>query len=359
MIGNEISGCNAKTRRVSNAYRPDIFSLFNLARKRLEPKFPIDLVIAGTDEFFARAVYRKGNVPDTVQIADFLPDLLDEDEMLYVIGHEVGHLFFFNPTPPANKDNDHVKILPDRGGCPLPIWRIVCDAYVELRADCFGIMACGEVDFAISAFSKMLGKPEINDRDHIVNYFSFEEIRVQMKALKLLKRSSLQYEILDQPLFQAGRNLFSEETFNRKMRELFVPWMAITAEEFNALEECACAAIYVLLASGEGKLVSVPEKADKHMKRYTCRPELLSSFTSIEQAYARIEKLSPAMRNLNHFLKYRHFEFISSLAFELEPDQDVAEEFLRVIGNSLGLTMLEVRKYLDESSRPSELEKAS
>ena len=359
MTDNGINGCITKPRRVSSAYRPDIFSLFKLARKRLEPKFPIDLMIADTDEFFARAVYRNGNSPDTIQIAAFLPNMLHKDEMLFVIGHEVGHLVFFNTPPSGNEDNDHAKIIPDRGSCPLPIWRMVCDTYCELWADFFGIKACGEVDFAISAFSKMLGKPDINDRNHIVNYFSFEEMRVQMKALKLLKRSSLQYEILDQPLFQAGRNLFSEETFNRKLRHLFKPWMAITAEEFNALEECIGAAIYVLLASDAGNLEVIPDNVEKHMRRYFNRPELISSFNSIDQAYNRIEEMSPVIRNLGHFMKHRHFEFTSSLAFELEPDQDVAEEFLRVIGNSLGLTIWEVRQYLDEFRCHSELVKAS
>lgn len=117
---------------------------------------------------------------------------------------------------------------------------------------------------------------------------------------------------------------------------MFRPWMSVSIDDYNSLEQCVNAGIYVLLLGNDGSLKEVPASVIKYMGYDATKPELLSKFGTIDQSYAKIKELSPVLKNIDHFMKYRHFHFLSRLVFETESDSYVAEEFLWSVGTSFG-----------------------
>jgi len=181
------------------------------------------------------------------------------------------------------------------------------------------------------------------------------ELIMQMKILRQLEKSELFYKVIGRPLFGYGQNLNSEDVFYRKVERLFSPLFKCDAEEYDALMECRDAAFHILLRQEDGTIKSLPENT--HF-RHGFSIDRTMKFSSIEDAYGHIEKHSPCIARLDHFLKYRIFQDISNLAFEVEKDAFIADEFSRHIGGALGLSSNEIRMFIKGYAPCYEMKKA-
>lgn len=96
--------------------------------------------------------HREGE-PDVINVNSGLLQLMNDDELRFVIGHEIGHLI--------NGDSEmkHLVdfVFPEEAAMPLALrYKVqLWSQLAELEADRYGFVACQNLDQCVSAFFKM------------------------------------------------------------------------------------------------------------------------------------------------------------------------------------------------------------
>lgn len=153
--------------KVDKDLLPEFNALCEEVKDRLEVKDPVDFYVTGdsTLNAFSVAAEEEGK-PHIVNINSALFDLMDEDELRFVIGHELGHLI--------NKDTALKRLIyfvfpPDSTQAPITLeYKIrLHDQLAELVADRYGYLACGKLNSCVTAFFKLasgldLGKMNVS-----------------------------------------------------------------------------------------------------------------------------------------------------------------------------------------------------
>ncbi len=146
------------------------YHIFNEIKEALQFDEPVDFYITGDPSVnaFAIASQEEGE-PNIINVNSSLIQLMSDDELRFVIGHEMGHLI--------NKNATLVKLInfvfPH--GAPVPItlqYKIrLWQQLSELVADRFGYMAMPDINVCISAFFKMSSGLDFNKMDMKVEAF--------------------------------------------------------------------------------------------------------------------------------------------------------------------------------------------
>ncbi len=152
---------------------PELYALCHKITEDLGFQEPIDFYITGASEVNASAIGSDDpqKQPHVIEINSALFNLMSDDELRYIIGHEVGHLInrdssirqLFHFIYPTDEDKERV---PEFVANRFDLWRRIA----ELSADRYGYMACENLDACISAIFKMasglhLDKMKINITD--------------------------------------------------------------------------------------------------------------------------------------------------------------------------------------------------
>jgi hypothetical protein len=353
----------SNTRRVTPEKDPRLHSLFRSVMKLLKPKCRIGIRIGEIDSY-ACALPKTKDSSCTVCISEYALTVLDREELLFILGHEIGHIIMSLPPPVSQAAvyKDREPMFPDLAGYHPAIAKMVTDVYIESFANMFGISVVEDVDIAISVYNKLLYGPfpnkSVERPDDIVSFTDYAELGMQMQILRQLEKSEFFYDVIGKPLFGYGRNLVSEDTFCHSVNKMFKPWLECTADEYGALTECCHASLHILLRQEGGELKTLSEYSyiwDKFSEAE------ISKYASTEEAYLKIQELSPVLKGISHILKFRLFgDVIVYAAFEIEKDPYVSEEFVRDVGRYFGLASEELSQYLAlYQHRYGELRKAS
>ena len=169
--------------KVSTELLPQLFSLCEEVKAKLNFKEPIDFYITGNSEINASAFFAfDANLPHIVEINSGTYNLLNEDELKYVIGHEIGHLIdgdaiikgLFNFLYP---DKETLERCPDflLNRCEL------YNKLAELSADRYGYKASGSLETCVRAIFKMASGVDL------------EKMNVSMKVLMEENERHLDY----------------------------------------------------------------------------------------------------------------------------------------------------------------------
>lgn len=137
---------------------PELYAMCQEILDTLDFHEPIDFYITGTSEVNASAIGSDDpeKQPHVIEINSALFNLMSDDELRYIIGHEVGHLInrdtairqlihFIYPT------GEDVERAPEFLTNRFDLWRRIA----ELSADRYGYMACENLDACITAIFKM------------------------------------------------------------------------------------------------------------------------------------------------------------------------------------------------------------
>lgn len=159
--------------KVSEKLLPQFYALCEEVKEKLDYKEPIDFYITGNSEINACAAFSYDeNYPHMIEIYSGAYNLLSEDELKYLVGHEIGHLI----------DGDAIItgifrfLYPDEealDSCPEYLIKRF-DLYkqvAELSADRYGYMACENLETCVRAIFKMASGVDL------------EKMNVSMKAL--------------------------------------------------------------------------------------------------------------------------------------------------------------------------------
>ena len=148
------SNMEGHSLKVQPELLPNLHALCQKVKKRLKVEHPVDFYITGDSDVnaFSLAAEEDGE-PHIVNINSGLFDLMTDEELCFVIGHELGHLI--------NKDTALTRLInfvfPPEAAVPVTLqYKIrLHEQLAELVADRYGYLATKDLGVCVTAFFKM------------------------------------------------------------------------------------------------------------------------------------------------------------------------------------------------------------
>ena len=196
--------------KVNEKLAPRLYDSFVDVMKKLDFQESTEFFITNNPELNAFAISRlEPDESHIININSGLIDKVDDDELKFIVGHEIGHLISNNANIAQLLD----FVFVDQEETPLMMQHkiAVWDKLSELTADRFGFMACGRLDKVLSCFFKMasgLSVERLNfdpkafsiENEEILKYFketgsgnllSHPINPIRIKAVELFENSEL------------------------------------------------------------------------------------------------------------------------------------------------------------------------
>lgn len=279
---------------------PDFYALCQEVKQRLNFTEPVDFYITGDASVnaFSLAAEDKGE-PHIVNVNSALFDLMTQDELRFVIGHELGHLI--------NKDTALSRLInfvfPPNSNVPVSLqYKIRLHAQLaELVADRYGFIATESMDVCVTAFFKMASGLDL------------AKMNVSLDALIADNNRRLEYFLKDKGVSRASHpvnpirvqalNLFanaaSEEELKQGMDEL----------------------ISILLKVGDTEL-------DEHLARFIASAGIIVAMADKEVHEEEFNQILDSLASLKIFPR----QFLDEIA-----EGDVGGTFNQAVGGILNL----------------------
>lgn len=210
--------------KVEKRLLPKLYDTFDEIKKTLKYDEAVDLYITGdsTVNAFSVASERKDD-PHIINLNSALVELMTDDELKFVIGHELGHLI--------NEDTKLRRLInfvfPEVMSMPTAMFHKVRleGQLAELVADRYGYMAVGKLEPCVSAFFKMASGLDL------------AKMHIEVKALLEENIKHLEYFMSDKgisrethpvnPIRVQALNLFDKEKTNRSLAKAMEPMIQI------------------------------------------------------------------------------------------------------------------------------------
>lgn len=262
--------------KVDKEILPDFYALCQDVKKRLNFKDAVDLFVTGDSTLNAFSVAAEDkNHPHIVNINSAMFDLMSEDELRFVIGHELGHII--------NKDSALKRLIffvfpPDNTNPPITFqYKIrLHDQLAELVADRYGFLANGNLNACVTAFYKMSSGLDL------------AKMSVSIDALLSDNRKRLDY-------FMKGKGLSRYDHPVNPIRVQAINLFAIAKSE-KELEEGMDELINILLKVGNGPL-------DEDLSVFIASAGLLVANADDRVTEKEIEHIIQNLANLQIFPK--------------------------------------------------------
>lgn len=212
----------------------NFYALCQEVKQRLAFEEPVDFYVTGDASINAFSVSAEGEGrPHIVNVNSELFNLMSEDELKFVVGHELGHLI--------NRDLELKRLInfvypPQATQLPIALqYKIhLHDNLAELVADRYGYIACGNLDACVTAFFKMASGLDL------------EKMQVSIDDLLKVNTKTLEY-------FTKGGGLSHFDHPVNPIRVQAIHLFA-TAQTQQALEDGMAELIQILLRLGNNPL---------------------------------------------------------------------------------------------------------
>lgn len=285
--------------KVDKDILPDFYALCQDVKTRLNFKDAVDFYVTGdsTLNAFSIAAEEEGQ-PHIVNINSAMFDLMSEEELRFVIGHELGHII--------NKDSALKRLIyfvfpPDTTNPPITLqYKIrLHDQLAELVADRYGFLANGNLNACVTAFYKMSSGLDL------------AKMNVSIDALLSDNRKRLDY-------FMKGKGLSRYDHPVNPIRVQAIH-LFVTAKGEKELEEGMDELINILLKVGNGPL-------DEDLSVFMASAGLIVANADDRVTEKEIEHIIQNLANLQIFPK----RFLDAVA-----QSDVPKLFDQSIKNIL------------------------
>lgn len=241
------SAMEGHSLKVEEELLPDVHKLCQEVKAKLHFDEPVDFYITGDSSVnaFSLAAEDEGE-PHIVNINSALFDLMSEDELKFVIGHELGHLI--------NKDSALGRLIrfvfPPETNVPIALqYKIrLHDQLAELVADRYGYIAVEKLEACVTAFFKMASGLDL------------EKMNVSIDALLADNSRRLEYFLNDKGMSRASHpvNPIRVQALN----------LYATCKSEKTLQKGMDELISILLKVGDGEL-------DEHMAKFIASAGIL------------------------------------------------------------------------------------
>jgi len=269
--------------KVNEKLAPRLYDSFVDVMKKLDFQESTEFFITNNPELNAFAISRlEPDESHIININSGLIDKVDDDELKFIVGHEIGHLISNNANIAQLLD----FVFVDQEETPLMMQHkiAVWDKLSELTADRFGYMACGRLDKVLSCFFKMasgLSVERLNfdpkafslENEEILKYFketgsgnllSHPINPIRIKAVELFEQSELYRNLL------SGAEIIQDKMLEVSISELIQSLMVISNSPLNYHRTCFIASAGLIVA-GIDKAIEPDE--------YNAIVDELSAFT--------------------------------------------------------------------------------
>ena len=345
--------------KVTEKMSPKLFHIFHDVKNKLNYKKNIDFYITNSAELNAFALTRSDDKDtDIININSALISMFDDDELRFVVGHEIGHLI----TRYARVVRLINFIFPDPEKVPLilahriELWQKVS----ELTADRFGFIASPNVEKCVSGFFKMASglstdridfdyKAYLIDNEKILEYFTQNRNMfthpvnpLRIKAIKLFSESSLYGD------FKNDKEFNTDQVLNAEMDKLIAMLQTISTSPMDAFRKQFLASAGLIMANIDKNINDDEyESILESLSNYTVFPhEYLSEIcnTSTEEVFkssiSNIIQQNPAER-------FQLLQYMANIAMSDNSIFNKEINFLFEVGESLlGLTRREIAQIL-------------
>ena len=343
--------------KVSEKLAPRLFSSFKEVMDRLEFSEPTEFYITNNPELNAFAVSRlEEDQSHIININSGLIDKVDDDELKFIVGHEIGHLISNN----ANIAQLLNFVFADQTETPLMMQHkiAVWDKLSELTADRFGFIACGNLDKVLSCFFKMasgLSVERLNfdpkafsiENEEILNYFketgsgnllSHPINPIRIKAVELFETSKLYKNLI------SGEELLTDTVLDDEISELIQSLMVISNSPIN-YHRTKFIASAGLIVAGIDKAIEQEEyqRIIEELSAFTVFPkQILNQMIEENKIQEFFEESVNALLQINPGEKNMMLEYMINIIIA---DSEIVEselEFIFNFGVKLGFERKEI-----------------
>ena len=308
---------------------PELYKPFMDVCKALNFSEPVEFYISNAPDFNASASSsQEEGEPHLVNFNSGLVNALDEDELRFVIGHELGHII--------SKNIDIKEIIefvfPNYQGIPLLLYNKIAlwDKLSELTADRYGLIACGDPNKCVSAFFKMSSGLSLNrfnlnfetflaenekllesfKKENTINVASHPMNPIRIKALQHFSKSALYKSI------EENKSLEQDPELTSNMEELTNLLLVIRNSELDQQRSMFIASAGLVMAGIDDQLTR--EEYDAIIQRlanYLIFPRQLLEGIMEEKSQAGVfEQSASTIMHYNPAERDPMFEFIISVA---------------------------------------------
>jgi hypothetical protein len=336
--------------RVTNDLTPKLYQVFTDVCNRLEFKDPIDFYVTNSPEVNAFSSTRtEDDQPHIVNLNSMLVDKFDEDELKFVIGHEIGHIISNN-----TRINEIVNfIFPDSAKVPMLLYNKlnVWHKLAELTADRYGLIACQSLEKCISAFFKLTSGLDISktnfdynsflrENDKRLDYFRKEKAGnlsshpvnpIRIKAIEYFSKSDFYMKLAN------NVELAEDDALNKQMLELTDLLFVIRGSELDYQRSIFIASAGLIMASIDDAMNEVEYEAILNaLADYLIFPvELLKQI--IDKGIQKDLFLSSTQKilQLNPIEREAMFDYLISISLTDKHIMDKEIVFLNETGQNL------------------------
>lgn len=268
----------------------DFYELCYDVKTKLNYDEPVDFYITGDASVNAFSVYAENEgEPHIVNVNSALFGLMSDEELRFVVGHELGHLI--------NKDTALSRLIhfvfPPNSEVPVTLqYKIrLHEQLAELVADRYGYLATGNLDACVTAFFKLASGLDLG------------KMNVSIEALIADNNRRLNYFLNDKGI---SRTSHPVNPIRVQALNLFA-----TAKSKNELDKGMDELISILLKVGNTEL-------DEHTARFIASAGLIVAHSDEEIRKEELEQIIQLLAGLKIFPK----KYLEEIA-----DGDVIETF--------------------------------
>lgn len=323
----------------------NFYRLCHDVKERLGFDEPVDFYVTGDSTINAFSIAAEdGEHPHIVNVNSELFNLMSEDELKFVIGHELGHLI--------NQDTALKRLVnfvypPQTTQIPITLqYKIhLHDNLAELVADRYGYIACGNLEACVTAFFKMASGLDLEKMQ-----VSIEELLADnSKHLEyFLKGGGMShYDHPVNPIRVQAIHLFAtaqdQQELDKGMDELIQILLKVGNNPLDEPMSIFVATAGIITANIDGEV----SKEEYEQIIRTLSGSNIFPKNYLESVFkADVDKLFEdsinAILNINPGLKSNLLEYIISIVLA---DREIGEKevnFVYSIGKGLGLSMKEI-----------------
>ena len=345
------SSMEGHSLKVREHLLPDFHKLCQEVKEKLNFHEDVDFYITGDSSVNAFSVSAEDeNQPHIVNVNSALFDLMSDDELRFVIGHELGHLI--------NKDSKLTRLIhfvfPRGAAVHISLqYKIrLHEQLAELVADRYGYMASGKMEACVTAFFKLASGLDL------------AKMNVSIDALIADNNERLDYFLKDKgisrnshpvnPIRVKALHLFAtcktQKELNQGMEELIGILLKIGNSEMDEYTAQFIASAGLIVANTDGKISDqeIDEIIDSLAGLKMFPRQFLQEIASgdvvetFNTAVQKILDIDPGTRE--GMLRYMISIVMSDKIIKKEEIS-----FLYSFGNNIGLSEIEVSNTIAES----------
>ena len=316
------------TRKISPDSDPELFHCFSSIKDKLGVKKKVRLRVGDTQRFGGYAVSRRNC--GFVFISDFYVEEPDSSALKFIVGHELGHVLFYENTceeRPAGSTEKRAG-LDYIENVPLTLVTKILHLLLENYANCCGTAVCGGTESAFDYFG---------DIPNGCGFHYFTRLEKRMLELIAVPDPNGQFSCGDvwQYLKYAGSDEFADE-----LKQMLNPILLYSEEDERALTDFTAAALFINIESCENRdQREICLELSDDIDRFKIKRDAIGRFGSIKEAVGTMDGLKSRVAEIDHPLRYEAMKLIAETAYMSEEnDRNAADCFVYETGQDMGFS---------------------